>query len=452
MKRRDFVKKAAAATAGAFAAPYILPSGRLFAATGVRKANHVVFCLFAGGVRNFESIQKAEGNLMRCILNGTEAISADIAAGMDILPSSPLPLPLQNYGTLFKDFRYGAGPTGHFNGHTCAVTGAYNTADLSIKENPLTPTIFEYYRKHNSPQQTALNAWWISNSLGPYPALNYSRDAGYGPAYGANFIAPTSLITPQAYNAIGNPHNFSSQEEAVINNIRGFMDNNFPLSYTDASAGVTNPLHPDAESLNTFINGLYALPQSQLLDPWNLGINVTNNDIRNVAFAEKVIQQFQPELLVVNMQDVDICHTNFTQYCNNLRKADYAVAHLWNTIQSTPGMQNNTILIIAPEHGRNFDHNSLIDAYGRFAIDHTAPEPLQGGDQTAREIFCLVVGPQTGFAAHVDQNVVIDASSGHPGESIEIVPTIANILGFDDSIPSGMLKSFATCDLGNSLI
>ena len=38
-------------TAGAtFTAPYILPSGRLFAASGARKANHVVLCLFAGGV------------------------------------------------------------------------------------------------------------------------------------------------------------------------------------------------------------------------------------------------------------------------------------------------------------------------------------------------------------------------------------------------------------------
>jgi len=51
MDRRNFIKRATAATAG-MVLPTILPSGRLFAATGSRKVNHVVFCLFAGGVRS----------------------------------------------------------------------------------------------------------------------------------------------------------------------------------------------------------------------------------------------------------------------------------------------------------------------------------------------------------------------------------------------------------------
>ena len=56
MKRRGFIKKAAAATAGAFAVPYILPSGRLFAASGSQLAEHVVMVMFAGGVRHQESV------------------------------------------------------------------------------------------------------------------------------------------------------------------------------------------------------------------------------------------------------------------------------------------------------------------------------------------------------------------------------------------------------------
>src|SRR5215510_3012157 len=109
MDRRKFLKNAGLAAAGAFAAPYILPSGRLFASTGMRKANHVVFCLYAGGVRNIESIHQNDGNLMPALLNGSGAISSDIAPGMDVLPSSPLAQPLQNYGTLFKEFRYKQG-------------------------------------------------------------------------------------------------------------------------------------------------------------------------------------------------------------------------------------------------------------------------------------------------------------------------------------------------------
>jgi hypothetical protein len=141
------------------------------------------------------------------------------------------------------------------------------------------------------------------------------------------------------------------------------------------------------------------------------------------------------------MQDVDIGHFNFTQYANNLRKADFAAAHLWNTIQSTPGLMNDTVMIIVPEHGRNLNPNTTVDAYGRRALDHTAPVDMISGDQKAREIFCMVVGP----SAIVKQNQVINATIG---ESIEVVPVIANLLGFDNAIPGSMgLTPYSNCDL-----
>lgn len=427
MRRRDFIKKTGLATAGAFIAPYILPSGRLFAASGQRLVNHVVFCLYAGGVRNIESVQKAEGNLMTNILSGSEAISSDIAAAMDPLPASPLAMPLQNYGTLFKEFRYTQGPTGHYNGHTAAITGVYTSNDLNLKESPKDPTIFEYYKKHNSPSMTALNSWWVSNELGPFPALNYSSHPSYGALYGANFIAPTSLISADGYDVLGNMRNFSSQEQGIVNNMKDFMNKSFANQYTPGDAGITNTAD-DFVALQNFITDSFNKALAGQYDnPWSLSnANNMNNDMLNMFFAEEIIKQFMPELLVVNMQSVDVCHSEFTQYCNNLRKADYSVAHLWSIIQSTPGMANDTIMIVAPEHGRNLNTNSIVDAYGRNALDHTS-------DQTSREIFCLVVGP----SGVVNQNTVI---SSVEGQSIDIVPTIAHILGFDTEIPGGMLS------------
>jgi hypothetical protein len=425
MKRRNFIKTSLAATAGVIAAPYILPSGRLFAASGMRRVNHVVFCLFAGGIRNFESVQKAEGNLMRYSFSGSENISPDIASGMTPLPQ-PSGSPLQSKGTLFKQFRYAQGPTGHYNGHMTAITGQYSLADINLKMPPPFPTIFEYYRKHTSPSKSALNSWWISNMLGPYPALNFSKHDLYGAMYGANYIQPSSIISAKGYTSLGNPKQFTSAEDNKIKKVREFLDNNFSKNYNPGDAGIVN-VEEDSIALENFIqNSFQEAFSGAYVNPWGIGANAMNNDMYNIFFAEKILQRFKPELLVVNMQDVDIGHSNFTQYCNNLRKADYALSHLWNTIQSTPGMTNDTVLIAVPEHGRNLTHNTLLDSFGRYALDHTS-------DPTSREIFCLIAGPPS----VIKQNNVINSVAG---ESIDIVPTIADLLGFRSDIPGGLLS------------
>jgi hypothetical protein len=421
MKRRGFIKKATAATAGAFMAPYILPSGRLFAATGTRIVDHVVFCLFAGGVRNLESVHKADGNLMPNTLLGSESISGDIAGGVQNLGLVGGPR-LQQMGTLYKEFRFAQGPTGHFSGHSSVMTGVYNLSDINIRQRPQSPTVFEYYRKHSDPTANALNAWWVSNALGPYPALNYSTHPNYGALYGANYIQPLSIISDAGYASLGSPKTFSQNQNVLVDQMRGFFDNNFANQYVEGSAGVSN-LKADVPGVQQFlIDSFEAAVAGQYNDPW--GIGGMSGDTFNVFFAEKIIERFQPELLVVNMQDVDACHGNFTAYANNLVRADYALGHLWQTIQSTPGMADNTILIALPEHGRNAQPNTVIDPYGRYGLDHT-------NDDMSREIFCLIAGP----SGKVVQDQVINQVQG---ESIDVVPTIAKILGFYDDI-SGML-------------
>lgn len=421
MKRRGFIKKATAATAGAFMAPYILPSGRLFAATGTRVVDHVVFCLFAGGVRNLESVHKADGNLMPNTLLGTESISSDIAAGIQ-MPGLVGGQKLQEMGTLYKEFRFADGPTGHFSGHSSVMTGVYNLNDINIRQRPQTPTVFEYYRKHTDPMENALNAWWVSNALGPYPALNYSTHPSYGALYGANYIQPASIISNAGYASLGNPKSFTQNQHDLVGEMRNFFDNNFANQYVEGSAGAPNAASDVPEVQQFLLDSFQEAVAGQYNNPW--GVGGMSGDMFNVFFAEKIIQRFKPELLVVNMQDVDVCHTNFTAYANNLSRADYALGHLWQTIQATPGMVNNTILIALPEHGRNALPNTVIDPYGRYALDHT-------NDEMSREIFCLVTGP----SGKVVQNQVINQVQG---QSIDVVPTIAKILGFYDDI-AGML-------------
>ncbi len=268
------------AAAATIAAPYILPSGRLFAATGNRVVNHVVFCLFAGGIRNIESVQKERGNLMPSILSGGASVDPTILAGMDPLPAIP-GSSLQSQGTLYSQFRYGQGPTGHFNGHSTAITGSYTLQDLNIKEPPKMPTVFEYYRKHSDPNQAALNAWWVSNTLGPYPSLNYSTYPGYGASYGANYMQPITLISQDGLSALSNPRIFSSAEGEKINRLRNFFNDSFDLDSQVDNSAVRNPSN-DSELLQNFIRQQLLNAQSdQANNPWGVGASM-NGDMYNV--------------------------------------------------------------------------------------------------------------------------------------------------------------------------
>jgi hypothetical protein len=227
---------------------------------------------------------------------------------------------------------------------------------------------------------------------------------------------------------IFNCKSYSGAQRDKIQGVTNFLNQNFkkpsqvqPPKFQNE--GVSNDL------VKEFYQKIAQKTQNGGFDDiWGLG-DVMNYDMFNVALAEEVITQFKPELLVVNMTETDVCHDNYTEYCNNIRKADYAAKHLWQTIQNTPGMKDDTIMIIMPEHGRNESPNSIVDDYGRFSFDH-------GDDQMSKEIFCMVVGPQ----GMVVQNQIFNNPLG---QSIDVLPTIAHILGFKDAIPSGYLSGRA---------
>lgn len=105
MNRKKFITKSGIAFGGGIIAPYILPSGRLFAKSGSQKADHVVLVMFAGGVRQQESILGryledsqgvfgAAGNIMPNLFEG-DAPTNKIAYGTSApgLPDGSVPIP-----------------------------------------------------------------------------------------------------------------------------------------------------------------------------------------------------------------------------------------------------------------------------------------------------------------------------------------------------------------------
>lgn len=434
MKRRNFIKKAGLAAAGITGVPYILPTGRLFAATGSRVVNHVVYVLFAGGIRNQESVgqqflmnQNAslpEGNVMNNMLTGAAPSSNAIHD-----PWAPvLNTPMMEQGTLFKEVLYKDGPTGHYNGHTVAMTGNYTETGLNLNINPDFPTIFEYYRKHSDPNQSAMNAWWISEGLGPYPSLNYSQSNSYGAQYGANYLRPRSILGDAGQSQLGNAVSYQPDDVNRINRIKNILDNNFTQA-GEQLPGINNTPENREQIKNFLLQKIEDTANGNLevATPGN-NQNLLTGDLINISAAWQVMDEFTPELTVINTTNLDVCHDDFSAYLYFLHRADYGIGWLWNKIQSHPVLANDTIMVCMPEHGRNMDRNNIVDGNGYGAYDHT-------GDGNSRRVFTMIVGP--------DDKVVQGQALGSPNnpvaESIDVVPTIAHILGFKDSVPSNLM-------------
>jgi len=417
MNRRKFIKDTAKTTLG-ISIPFILPSGRLFAATGDRKVEHVVFCLFAGGIRNNESLEMREGNLMPNTLNGDQVINQDIISGMQLMPQT-VNGAIQNHGTLLKGFRYNSGTTLHFHGHATGITGSYCNS-VNMMEPIKFPTVFEYFRKHSPGNPDAMNAWWICDQSGPFPYLQYSNDEDYGASYGSNMIQASSFFNFHPQKPL------SATQDKHINAMLDLLDK------SDEANNQLKSLFPNINSeenqyhIKEFLHRLYTENFQNGTSFWQLDEETINDDFINVFTACETLKEFHPNLLVVNMQDSDIGHSSFIGYCKNLHKADFALAKLWNTIQSDAQLKDNTVLIAVPEFGRNDNHNSIRDAYGRFAVDHT-------GDELSRRMFCLIAGPSN----VIQQQKTVNEEYG---ESIDIVPTISHLLGFNELIPTNNLN------------
>ena len=136
MIRREFLKKSTLAGAGAITAPYLLPSGRLFACSGNRSANHVVLVMFAGGVRHQEAVgmrylddsqvgEPYPGNIMYNMLTGAppemKIVYGTGEGGINPIPPI-LSQSLASQGTLFAEVE--ALSTGHFGGLNSIIQGS----------------------------------------------------------------------------------------------------------------------------------------------------------------------------------------------------------------------------------------------------------------------------------------------------------------------------------------
>ncbi len=439
MKRRSFIKKAGLTAAASVAAPYILPTGRLFAKTGTVMANHVVFVIYGGGVRQQESMLKRylaesqgldiEGNIMYNMLTG-EAPELKIVYGVESSDGQPggepipaiLETPLQLQGTLFPEIRYSNGGTGHFQGLSTSVSGNYSVTQ-GLQSRPGSPTIFEYLRRHAGYKAT--DVWFMGHSIGnSVPLLNHSEFNGYGSQYGANLFVPTVTFKDPGLEFLKGFKTYHPTEELdPMEKMRFFLNQNFLLE----GKGIPNLNNTEEEKadIKAFIEHVFdQLENDQIAFP-----PVSDSfDLATVGFTTELLKWFKPKLTVIDLAANDSCHDSYTDYLQAVHRSDHAVGHLWKFIQEEiPEMAGDTALIIMPEHGRNYEHNAVLDENDWFAFDHDS-------DANSRRIFTMMAGP------NIDANLIVGDPNNPVGDAADIVPTIAEILGIKSEVMnSGLL-------------
>ena len=386
-----------------------------------------------GGVRQQESVLQRylddsqdvpiPGNIMYNMFNGA-APTAKIVYGTDVPnePNGSAPIPqildqtLESQGTLFKEVR--SPTTGHYNGMNVLLSG--NTgATQGLKQKPLTPTIFEYLRKHAG--YAATDCWFVGNGIGnSTPLLDFSLDSDYGASYGANFLCPTVAFGANGIEHLSNAKIYHPDEELdPMYKMKYFLDNSFR---SNGGFPVPNVGNTDEEKqqIKEFIRRMF---QQQSAGNIAYPPISDNPDLRTVGWACEVMKEFEPAITVVNLSNVDGCHSDFTGYLRNLHRADHAVGHIWDYIQNNIlGMAGDTVMIVTPEHGRNTNPNSIFDENDWFAYDHS--------DANSPRVFTSMVGPS------VQSNLQVGSENNLIGTTMDNVLTIGEIFGIKQDILS----------------
>jgi hypothetical protein len=416
--------------------PYILPSGLLSATTTAPLSEYVVFVLFAGGVRQQEAVlqrylaegqnENVEGNIMYNMLTGAPP-DDKIAYGQDDdvnniiggIPINPiLQTPLDQLGTLFPEVRFSRGGAGHFNGLSTGVSGNYYVTQ-GLRNRPQSPTIFEYLRRHAGFKAT--DCWFVSVGIGgSRPLLNFSAHSEYGRRYGGNFIAPTTTFGEPGQAHFKDFKNYHPDTEwNMILEMREFLNQNFkhegleiPHLYND---------NGEEDQIKEFVKRMF-----EKVDAGTIALPPVNDngDLKTVGYAVELLNWFKPKLTVVDMSNIDVCHSDYTSYLKNLHRADHGVGFLWREIQRIPEMAGKTTMIVMPEHGRDLNPNPIQDDNDWYAYDHS------GNNENTRRIFGLMVGPG------IDGGLRVGAPEMPTGDAADIVPTIAELFGVKDIVAS----------------
>lgn len=277
------------------------------------------------------------------------------------------------------------GILGHYVATASLATGVYETFNNFASVPPNNPTVFEYFRKDRN--RPASDAWVVAPSNG-FHLIGESGNRNYGSKYGAGVILPKRLLA----SALRGDHDHYGH----------LLRDNYE-----------NPLHAPALSANPAeLHRIADVLKLSVDDFAKHALSLASPDELSVYIAKQLMRQIAPSLLWITLHDIDIAHTGtFSLYLEAIQRSDRLCAEIWNLIQTLPEYAGKTNLFILPDFGRDSDN----EAGGNGFQHHRT------GDVLSRTTWMMALGPG------VRENTVVD----RPVESVDLVPTVGSILGFN---------------------
>lgn len=452
--RRSFLRAAGALGLGSIAGPCLPRAAR---ALSPFKAKRVVLVGVAGGLRLSESLGMAAGATMPHLFGDVPLIPGfgDGPAGApriapeydlpEVIVPPPQKRPLYTDGALVTNLRYAEGAPGHIQGSACLVSGAYNSIDNRPDVRAPSPTLFELYRR--AAGAPATDAWCLSVLGGFFRALQCSDDPEYGPRFGGTWMAPPAVMSPLVPLAVSGQRAFRlgggapsltirdpEAEMEAARRLTAVLDGNAP----EPGDAVLRADPEESAAVERHLAAIFGDPTFESFFPQDFGIGVRSGgelngtgDAITTHHAELVLKHFLPHVMMISLFDVDVGHSDYNGHLAAQVIAGACVRRLWETIQSTEGLRDETALLVLPEHGRQlFFNGNNPDSLGRSGLDHG------GGDDGDRDVWLLALGPDFKPGVFSPSGVEQPGRvSGRP-ETIDVTATAAAILGVDGALTS----------------
>ncbi|MBV9677146.1 MAG: hypothetical protein JO185_12495 [Acidobacteriaceae bacterium] len=284
------------------------------------------------------------------------------------------------------------GILGHYVATASLTTGVYETFNNFAAVAPDHPTVFEYFRKDLRRPPT--DAWVIAPSNG-FNRIGESENRSYGAGTGATVILPKRLLAAAAPS--GGKAEFSS-----------LLRDNYESGRLNPIVGGNGiDLEKLARLLKLSVQDFVARAQT-----------LTSADELSVFIARHLMRQLAPSLIWITLHDIDVAHCGtFSLYLQAIQRTDQLCGELWKTIQAEPEYAGRTNLFILPDFGRDSDESA-----GGNGFQHH-----RTGDIVSRTTWMMALGPG------VRENTIVE----RPVQSIDLVPTLGSLLGFDPRLCRG---------------